>query len=132
MTRAKYASAEERTAALSRQAKAQMKAQWERQRQDTGQPLGYFGGHRRVRQARGPAKERTCPCGKQAQHWALIHGEDGTEPMHYKAMCVPCHFAYDGVAEKQRESQTHEARSEAARRAWVTRRANAAAASGRR
>lgn len=52
--------------------------------------------HRAVRLARGKAAEQICvECGKNAAHWATIHGTDGSSPQHYQPMCAGCHFEYD-------------------------------------
>lgn len=62
----------------------------------------YFNNHRTVRKQRGSASDHECAsCGAQAKHWALVHGEDGTDPeRHYTPMCIPCHHAYDKTHER--------------------------------
>lgn len=106
----------EETAATSR-------AQWERKRQESGQPLGYFGCHRRVRTARGPAKFQTCvSCGNPARHWAHIHDTDRTNPQNYQAMCQSCHIAYDNAAAKAFVTKGADGRRAIALKAWETKR----------
>lgn len=111
--------------------------------------LTYFALHLRVHRRRGKARDQVCvTCGKAAQHWSQVHETDGTDTMnHYRPMCVSCHFAYDGnqakaaaasrgreVTAEQRAQRseamrrynaalTPEQRSENARKAWKTRRA---------
>ena len=102
----------------SKKTAASVAAVWEQKRQETGQPLGYFGAHNRVRKLRGPAKEQSCSCGRRAQHWAHLHGTDPTEPMNYQAMCQRCHFAYDDVRGQQVTTMTADERREAAERMW--------------
>lgn len=125
-------------------ARQQMRAQWERQRAETGQQIGYSGCHRRVRKARGRAGDQACEqCGKPAKDWAYTHGADPANPLNYRPLCRICHFAYDQVRARQIETlgpegrtaaaknrwskRTPEQRSELLRKAWVTRRANAEA-----
>lgn len=110
--------------------------------------LTYLARHLRVHRVRGKARDQLCvKCGKQARHWAQLHGTDGTDIHgHYQPMCVSCHFAYDGNQEKaaaasrgrvftteQRKqrseimlrynaSLTPEQRSENTLKAWETRR----------
>ncbi|KDE13859.1 hypothetical protein N505_0108510 [Rhodococcus aetherivorans] len=67
---------------------------------------GYFAAHGRVYRDRGPARERVCPCGERAAHWAYDH-EDPDERVsaeglpyslqssHYRALCVSCHKLLD-------------------------------------
>jgi hypothetical protein len=31
-----------------------------------------------------------------AAHWSTIHGRDGLKPEDYRALCIPCHWRYDG------------------------------------
>jgi hypothetical protein len=121
VTKPKYATETERKAALSAHATAQMRDQWERKREESGQELGYFGCHRRVRRARGRAKDQTCECGAQGWHWAHIHDTDPTDVQNYRAMCQKCHWAYDGVGRKMVEAKTPEERSAAAVLAWSRR-----------
>jgi hypothetical protein len=67
--------------------------------------LTYFGKHYRVYKAQGPARNYTCQmsCGKQAAHWATIHGTDGLNPMTgYMPLCRSCHTQYDDIPEKTR------------------------------
>lgn len=121
MTKPKY-TPEERIRVMREKATAQMKAQWERKRQETGQPLGYFGGHRRVRRARGPVKYQLCDtCGKQALHWAHIHNTSYDDPENYRPMCQPCHWVYDGTGKKSKKALTHEQLSAASKLAWERR-----------
>lgn len=113
---------EEARAAMSRMAKAQMLRQWEEKRKETGQPLGYYGCHRRVRKARGRAADQICiDCGKQARHWAHVHDTDPTDPQNYQPMCYRCHAAYDEIGLKTAASAGNGRRSEAARRMWERR-----------
>jgi hypothetical protein len=121
MVQPKYATAVERKAALSEKAKRQMQAQWERQREETGQPLGYFGCHRRVRTQRGRAADQTCECGKRARHWAHIHGTDPSDVQNYKPMCQSCHYRYDRVRPQGAETLGPAGRSAAAELAWSRR-----------
>lgn len=61
--------------------------------------------HRRIRSARGPAKDHACPCGEPASHWAYDHtdpaekisprGPYSLDVDRYIAMCVPCHKRFD-------------------------------------
>ena len=122
MSKAKYNSVEERKAALSKKARAQMLAQWGAQRAKSGEPIGYFGRHRRVRMARGRAADQLCVgCGCQARDWAQIHGTTGENVADYRPMCKRCHFAYDDVAKRSKAATTHESRSAAAKLAWQRR-----------
>jgi hypothetical protein len=124
MTKPKYATAEERKIALSIQARAQMLAQWERQREAAGQDtLGYFGCHRRVRTARGRARDQDCAHCKNspARHWAHIHNTDPADPQNYLALCQKCHWTYDGVTEKSRKTKGPEGRSQEAITRWSRR-----------
>lgn len=121
MVEPKYANAAERKAALSEKAKRQMKAQWERRREETGRPLGYFGCHRRVRTARGRAADQVCECGKRARHWAHIHDTDPADVQNYKPMCQPCHYRYDGVRPQQVKTLGPAGRAAAAELAWSRR-----------
>jgi hypothetical protein len=59
----------------------------------------YLALHKRVRRARGKAREHSCEhCGGQAAHWATIHGRDGLDiDADYMPLCVKCHVAYDGL-----------------------------------
>jgi hypothetical protein len=110
--------------------------------------VGYQARHARVWETRGKAADQQCcECGSGAKHWAQIHDTDGLDPYeHYQAMCVSCHFTYDGVFEKLRAanvgrrftdaqrarrsetqrawnaSLTPEQRSENTRKAWQSRR----------
>lgn len=98
-------------------------AQWEKWRAEHNLAApGYFGLHNRVRKARGPASNYACvDCEKRAQHWATLHGTDGTDVMaHYQPMCVPCHFAYDQVAAQAKATLGPEGRRAAALKAWET------------
>lgn len=121
MTKPKYASAAERKAALSEKAQKQMRTQWDQQRQESGQSLGYYGCHRRVRKVRGRAGDQMCACGAQARHWAHIHDTDPADPQNYQAMCQSCHWAYDKVAPRGMETKGPERRSETAVLAWSRR-----------
>lgn len=98
-----------------------MRAQWERKRQETGQALGYFGCHRRVRKERGRAADQICACGKQARHWAHMHGTDPEDPQNYQAMCIPCHYKYDDINQRRMDTLGPEGRSATARLAWSRR-----------
>lgn len=79
-----------------------------------GEDSGYEAAHKRVRRARGRARENICSqCGeRQAKDWAYIHGSPGEKPAgiapngrphgpyslnpeHYTPMCNPCHTVYD-------------------------------------
>lgn len=122
-TKPKYANPEERTAALREKASRQMLAQWQRKREVEGQDgPGYFGCHIRVRKARGRASDQTCSCGRKARHWAHTHGTDPADPQNYVAMCQKCHWSYDNVAAKSKETLGPEGRRAAAFKAWETKR----------
>jgi hypothetical protein len=122
MTKPKYASAEERRAAMSAQAKLQMQAQWEREREQSGRDLGYYGCHRRVRTERGRAADQPCAhCGKRAQQWAHVHDTDPADTRNYIALCRPCHVAYDDVTVRSRMTKGPEGRSREARVRWSRR-----------
>lgn len=75
---------------------------------------GYNSAHLRVRQARGPARKHTCPCGRPAAQWAYDHNDPdprtesvrtprgrtlvvtwSDDPAHYVAMCYRCHARLD-------------------------------------
>ncbi len=79
--------------------------------------------HVRMRKLHGQARERVCPCGKQAEQWAYAHtdpdeltgsyvrpsGKVGTmvyslDPAHYVAMCDACHRHYDVLARRIRRA----------------------------
>jgi len=122
VTKPKYATAAERNAALSANAKKQMRAQWEQQRQQSGQELGYYGCHRRVRKARGRAGDLACTdCGLPAMHWAHIHGTDPSDPQNYQPMCQRCHWAYDGVGTRVVQAKGPDGRRALALKAWSRR-----------
>jgi hypothetical protein len=122
MTKPKYASPEERRAAMSENARKQMLAQWERQRQESGQDgPGYYGCHRRVRTERGRAADQMCACGSRARHWAHIHGTDPSDPQNYQAMCQKCHWAYDQVGPRGMDTKGPAGRSQTAVLAWSRR-----------
>lgn len=123
MTKPKYSSAEERRTAQREKAQRQMLLQWEVIRAQTGEELGYFGCHRRVRSVRGRAGDQTCPCGNPAHDWAHIHETDPADPQNYRPMCRSCHFAYDEVTAKAKATLGPEGRSLVAQRAWDTKRA---------
>lgn len=102
--------------------KATSLAQWEKKRQETGESLGYYGAHDRVRKQRGPAKSHLCTeCGKQARDWAQIHGTTGLETDHYRPMCHKCHFRYDEVAKRAMASTTPEKRRAGRYKMWARR-----------
>ena len=122
MTKPKYATAEERRAAWGESARRQMLAQWERHREESGEDLGYFGCHRRVRTQRGPAKNQTCECGTQARHWAHIHDTDPADPQNYLPMCQKCHWEYDRVGAKVVAAKGPEGHRAIAFKAWETKR----------
>lgn len=106
------------------QAAATSLAQWEKWRTERGLAVpSYSGLHARVRKLRGPARNYQCAeCGGPALHWSTVHGTDGTDPMnHYRPMCEPCHFAYDGVAEKGDRTRRPGDRAAAAELAWSRR-----------
>lgn len=77
-------------------------------RGEVGNP-GYEAAHQRVAVQRGPAKDHPCvECGARAAHWAYDH-EDPDERLHpdrgspysvkvehYRPMCIPCHWTFDG------------------------------------
>jgi hypothetical protein len=62
----------------------------------------YMRNHKAVYKARGKAKEYECSslCGKMALDWALIHGKDGSDVMHFIPLCRFCHTVYDGNTRK--------------------------------
>lgn len=68
---------------------------------------GYSALHKRVYAARGPARDHQCVrCPAQAQQWARVHTEDGTDPWaDYVPMCYICHRAYDDPAKHWRGQQ---------------------------
>jgi hypothetical protein len=122
MTKPKYATPADRKAALAAKARKQMLAQWERQREQDGEELGYYGCHRRVRTVRGRAGDQACTrCGKPACHWAQIHGTDPADPQNYEAMCISCHRVYDQVRAQQVQTLGAEGRTAAAKLAWSRR-----------
>lgn len=107
-------------------AKAQMQSQWKRQREESGTELGYFGQHRRVRAARGRAGDRQCVrCDEPARHWAWVHDTDRDDPENYQAMCQSCHYLYDEVNSKGTKTMGPRGRSDAAHKAWETKRRKA-------
>jgi hypothetical protein len=59
--------------------------------------VNYFGLHARLRQSRGSATAHRCvgKCGRQARHWAWLHGEDPCDFRNYVPMCFSCHLRYD-------------------------------------
>ena len=123
MTKPKYATDAERKAAASAAAKKQMRDQWERRRQESGKPLGYFGCHRRVRSARGRAGDQRCKhCEAQARHWAHIHDTDPADPKNYISLCQKCHWLYDQVGAKTVASKGAEGHRAVALKAWETKR----------
>lgn len=118
MSRNKYATREE----FIHSARQTSLRQWKKYRKETGTSLGYYGGHRRVRTHRGPAKYKLCiKCGIQAHDWALIHGKSWEDINNYQPMCHRCHFIYDKVIERINANLTHESRSEAAKLMWQRR-----------
>jgi hypothetical protein len=59
----------------------------------------YWTIHVRVRDVRGPAKNRLCAtCGGKARDWALRHGLSGKDPADFTPLCKKCHIAYDQSA----------------------------------
>lgn len=80
-------------------------------------PLGtsYSASHKRIYIARGAAGNFVCQCGSQAQEWAYQYSDPNelteyvvdsrtgkhremsysTDPVHYRAMCHPCHVSFD-------------------------------------
>ena len=123
MSKRKYATPAERKAAQGEQARKQMLAQWDKQRQETGDTLGYFGCHRRVRTARGRAADQACvQCAGPARHWAHIHDTDPADPQNYQPMCQKCHWAYDDVAVKGVATRGPEGSRAIALKAWETKR----------
>jgi len=69
--------------------------------EDMVMTISYFGLHKRVSRARGPASAHQCVrCPAQAAHWATVHGETGTDIWaDYVPMCVSCHRKYDGAGD---------------------------------
>lgn len=62
--------------------------------------------HRRLKKARGRAKEYGCiSCPKQAFDWAQKHGTDGESPEDYDPMCRSCHLKRDADCRKVRAPQ---------------------------
>lgn len=59
-----------------------------------GNNAGYLSFHGRVYRRLGVARKQVCSCGERADEWAnqTGHYEDVSD---YKAMCVPCHRAFD-------------------------------------
>jgi len=76
--------------------------------------------HRMVRRLRGPASECQCVrCPRQAQVWAQVHTEDGTDPWaDYVPLCRSCHCIYDRVNVGYVQSPQHRARNKAAKQGW--------------
>ena len=76
-----------------------------------GDPLGkaaappngeitYHSLHRRLRKARGSAKNYQCiACDRPACGWAQLHGEDPSDFGNYVPMCRSCHAKYDTYPE---------------------------------
>lgn len=126
MPKSKYDTPEARAVrdeAVRRLAKKQMRAQWDQKRKESGQELGYFGCHRRVRTARGRAGDQVCvTCGKQARHWAHIHDTDPADVQNYQPMCQKCHWAYDKVGARVVAAKGPEGRRAVALKAWETKR----------
>jgi hypothetical protein len=71
-----------------------------------GDDVTYYGMHRRVRVARGPARDHLCnECGGPAAHWSYDHADPGEQKSdvgaysvnvdHYVPRCVPCHKRLD-------------------------------------
>jgi hypothetical protein len=122
----KYTTPEARQAAavvISKMAREQMLAQWEQKRENSGQDLGYYGCHRRVRKARGRAADQVCvTCGSQARHWAHIRDMDPGDPQNYQPMCQGCHWTYDDVPASRNITLGAEGRRTAALKAWETKR----------
>jgi len=66
---------------------------------------GYWGIHKRVLRAFGPASLQLCPCGKQAEHWAYDHLDPNEQQfnshpysqlvIHYEPLCSVCHKEMD-------------------------------------
>lgn len=87
----------------------------------TGDSVGYFGAHRRLRDLRGPAKTHPCAhCPQRAGHWAYDHkdpkaksGPGGlkysTDLNRYIPLCVRCHSVFDTShgAHRRRAPLTH-------------------------
>lgn len=68
----------------------------------TGAEASYSAVHQRLRNQRGPAKEKTCPCGEPARQWSYIGARQNDERLPYssdlslyEARCVPCHKKSD-------------------------------------
>lgn len=71
------------------------------QRAPRSSEISYGGAHMRVREDRGPASAHQCRCGAPAAQWAYRHddpdqrasklGPYSVDPVHYDALCVPCH-----------------------------------------
>ena len=52
--------------------------------------------HKAVRKSRGLACSKSCDsCGKNADQWAWIHGQDPWDTTSYKPLCGSCHVKYD-------------------------------------
>ena len=64
----------------------------------------YWANHNRVHRILGSATVHQCVrCPRQAQEWAQIHTEDGTDPLtDYVPMCVSCHRLYDSINRTER------------------------------
>ncbi len=71
--------------------------EWHRPVRPTDE-VNYYVLHERLRQARGLAAAHQCTgeCGRQARHWAWLHGEDPRDFRNYVPMCASCHQRYDG------------------------------------
>lgn len=76
--------------------------------------------HLRLARHRGPARAHSCPCGKQAVHWAHIPGEGdlvdaegrvySADLSRYTAMCRSCHFSMDTRTSPRRAEAMAKAR----------------------
>lgn len=110
-------------AILSEKAKAQMDAQWERKRDETGKELGYFGKMARVRKERGDASCYQCAnCSGPAKCWVQVDGTDGMDVnLHFHAMCRPCFALAGGFRQQQIAATTPEQRSDSAKSMWAKR-----------
>ena len=70
--------------------------------------------HLRLRRERGRAREHSCACGKQAEHWAHVRGENeicddlgrlySVDLQDYSPMCRSCHYKMDSAGNPRRRA----------------------------
>jgi hypothetical protein len=68
--------------------------------------ITYFSFHRRLRKARGSARDRQCvDCGGKAEQWAWLHDKDPRDFASYVPMCRSCHKKYDATPETREKAR---------------------------